>query len=95
MVVVCDDERDQVKSKSASGEAGLHPGYLKASMVVMDLTAPKPTAFMRAAVARGCGAVLPQEILPQQLILQSKEVTGQKADAKVLREALAPFFEEE
>ncbi len=94
-VVVCDDEREQVKSKSATGEAGLHPGYLKSSMVVMDLTAPKPTTFLQAAVARGCGAVLPREILPEQLALQAKQVTGQEADSRIIREALAPFFEEE
>jgi 3-dehydroquinate dehydratase / shikimate dehydrogenase len=94
-VVVCDDERDQVKSKSAAGEAGLHPGYLKASMVVMDLTAARPTAFLRAAKLRGCGVVLPGQILPEQLAVQANLVTGQAADIMHIRESLRPFLEEE
>jgi 3-dehydroquinate dehydratase/shikimate dehydrogenase len=94
-VVVCDDEHDQVKSKTATGEAGLHPGYLKASMVVMDLSAPRPTAFLRGAKARGCGVVFPRDLVPEQLALQVGLLTGQPADLKMLREQMAPFFEEE
>jgi len=94
-IVVCDDEHEQVKSKSATGEAGLHPGYLKASMVVMDLTAPRPTAFLRAAKLRGCGVVYPRQLLPEQLALQASLVTRQPADVGLLRDSLAPFFEED
>ena len=94
-IVVCDDERDQVKSKSATGEAGLHPGYLKASMVVMDLTGPRPTPFLQGAKQRGCSVVYPRELLPEQLALQAQLVTGQPADVNLLRNSLAPFFEED
>lgn len=94
-VVVCDDEHDQVKSKSATGEVGLHPGYLKASMVVMDLSAPRPTAFLRGAKSRGCGVVYPRDLVPAQLALQASLLTGQPADLKLLREQMAAFFEEE
>ena len=92
IVVVCDDERDQVKAR---GEAGLHPGYLKSGMVVMDLTSSRPTPFLSAAKQRGCRAVFPVDILPDQLALQASLVTGQPADINRIRESLAPFFEEE
>jgi shikimate 5-dehydrogenase len=94
-IVVCDDERDQVRSKSATGEAGLHPGYLKAGMVVMDLTAPRPTAFLRGAKSRGCGVVYPRQLVLEQIALQASLLTGQHADVKLLRDSLSPFFEED
>ncbi len=94
-IVVCDDERDQVKSKTATGEAGLHPGYLKAGMVVMDLTAPRPTAFLRGAKARGCGVVYPRQLLPEHIALQARLLTGQQPDMNLVRSSLTPFFEED
>ncbi|HEV8061290.1 MAG TPA: type I 3-dehydroquinate dehydratase [Gemmataceae bacterium] len=94
-IVVCDDERDQMKSKTATGEAGLHPGYLKAGMVVMDLTAPRPTAFLRGAKSRGCGVVYSHQLWPEQIALQANLLTGQQPDMNLVRTSLAPFFEED
>ncbi len=94
-VVVCADEREHVKAKAGAADGGLHPGFLKPGMVVMDLTAARPTPFLAAAKQRGCRAVLPAEILPEQLARQASLVTGQPADINRIRESLAPFFEEE
>src|SRR5207248_7575164 len=37
VLVVCDEEKDEARGKA--GAAGVHPGYLKAGMTVLDLTA--------------------------------------------------------
>ena len=39
VLVVCSDERDKLREKSRSGEAGVHGSYLKPGMTVMDLSA--------------------------------------------------------
>src|SRR5438094_722940 len=36
VLVVCDTEKDH---KARSGEVGVHPGYLRSGMTVLDLTA--------------------------------------------------------
>lgn len=94
VIVICDDEVDQVRSKDKEAAAGLHPGYLKSTMVVMDLTAPRLTSFARDAKARGCGVVDPRMILPEQIASQAQLVFGKAPDAAVLNAALAPFLEE-
>ena len=54
VLVVCDDEKEQTR-----GKAGLHPGYLKPGMTVLDLTASgRRSRFRpRRGGATGCAVV--------------------------------------
>src|SRR5207253_3018724 len=49
VLVVCDDEKDH---KARSGEGGVHPGYLRPGMTVLDLTA----AFAASPLLREAAA---------------------------------------
>lgn len=71
-------------------EGELHPGFLKAGMTVIDVTAlPRKTALMRAAEERGCGIVAPADLLIEQVRRQVKCLTGEEA-ARAPLEALMP-----
>jgi 3-dehydroquinate dehydratase/shikimate dehydrogenase len=90
VLVVCSEEKDKVKDKSRSGEAGIHSGYLKTSMTVMDLSAmPLKSRLLDDAEARGCAVVSPREVLLGQLELQVRLVTGKELPRAVLERAMA------
>lgn len=92
ILVVCDDVDDPADRP----KAGIHPGHLKPSMAVMDLTnMPLRTDFLREAEARGCLTVSPRDVLVGQLALQVRLVADKEADPKALEEAVAAHVEEE
>jgi 3-dehydroquinate dehydratase/shikimate dehydrogenase len=77
-------------------ESAVHPGYLRSTMTVMDLTAAvRPSPLLREAAARGCAVVSPREVLLEQLALQVGKITGQAADRGVLAAAVPEFLAEE
>jgi 3-dehydroquinate dehydratase/shikimate dehydrogenase len=95
VLVVCDDERNQGKAKTQSGEAGLHASYLRPGMTVMDLTSGAQSShLLREAIARGCNAVSPRHVLREQLGLQLRLITGKEVSRALLDKALASVKDE-
>jgi 3-dehydroquinate dehydratase/shikimate dehydrogenase len=90
VLVVCSEEKEKLRDKARSGEVGVHGGYLKPSMTVMDLSAmPLSTPLLEDAEVRGCAVVSPRQVLLGQLELQVKLITGHDAPAGVLADALS------
>src|SRR5262249_34199405 len=90
VVIVCDDEAELAKSRKGEA-AGLHPGYLRPGMTVMDLTSTtEKTPLVREAQLRGCSVVTPRQLLLGQLELQTRLLTGKDVPPEVLDKALPP-----
>ena len=65
--------------------AGIHSGYLKSSITVMDLTATmKRTPLLDEAKARGCVIVEPRDLFLRQLQQQASVLTGKPVPPEVL-----------
>jgi 3-dehydroquinate dehydratase / shikimate dehydrogenase len=93
VLVVCDEEKEEAHGKPG---AGVHPGYLKPGMTVLDLTAGlRKTALLREAEARGCTAVAPRELFLDRVELQARLFTGKPVPRPVLSAALPAWLEEE
>jgi len=91
VLVVCDDESD-----AKTGKAGVHAGYLKTGMTVMDLTAgARLSPLLTGAQMRGCEIVDPLELLLDMLEAQAKTLTGKPVSRDVLRNAIPLRFIEE
>jgi 3-dehydroquinate dehydratase/shikimate dehydrogenase len=89
VLLVCADERDLVRHKGTGEAGGIHPGYLKPSITVLDLTAlPRRSALSREAELRGCPVVSPRDVLLAQLELQLRLMSGHDVPRTVLDEAL-------
>jgi 3-dehydroquinate dehydratase/shikimate dehydrogenase len=92
VLVVCDEEKDP-RSHTA---AGVHPGYLRQGMTVLDLTAAvRKTPLLREAEKRGCSVVSPRQLLFDQLGLQTRLLTGKDVPGEVLTTALPDYLEED
>jgi 3-dehydroquinate dehydratase/shikimate dehydrogenase len=89
VLVVCSAEQEKLKEKARSGEAGIHSGYLKPGMTVMDLTTmPRKSALLSDAEVRGCNVVSPRSLLLDQLQLEVRLITGQDVPREVLEAAV-------
>jgi shikimate 5-dehydrogenase len=94
VLVVCDEEKEEFRNRV--GQVGIHPGYLKSSMTVMDLTAAlRRSDLLREAQSRGCHVVLPRELLLDRLEQQARLFTGTPVPREVLAKALPPWLAEE
>ncbi len=92
VLVVCDVEREPGVKGIA---AGLHPGYLRPGMIVMDLTAGvRRSDLLREAQTRGCQVVVPRELLLDRLELQSRLFTGKSVPRDVFADALPRWLKE-
>jgi 3-dehydroquinate dehydratase/shikimate dehydrogenase len=92
VLIVCDAEKDQAPGKSSGG---VHAGYLKPGMTVMDLAATlRDSEFTAEAAARGCLVVHGLDLLLEQLNLQAQKLTSKEVPAKVLRDALPEWLTE-
>jgi shikimate 5-dehydrogenase len=90
VLLVCDDEAEPAKAGKPA-VAGLHPGYLKPGMTVLDLTTPtKKTPLVREAELRGCGVVTPHALLLDQIETQARLITGKDVPREVLAAAVPP-----
>jgi 3-dehydroquinate dehydratase / shikimate dehydrogenase len=87
--------RDGSKASDADDEElPLHPGYLKASMVVADLTAGvQPSKFLREAAVRGCAVVSPGRVLIERVREHVRKVGGE-VPVPLLEEKLAVWVSE-
>lgn len=87
VLILCDDEAEQAHARKS--DAGVHPGYLKASMAVMDLTTgDAPGPLLQEAQRRGCAVVTPRDLLLAQLEEQVRLLTGERVPRDVLTNAL-------
>jgi 3-dehydroquinate dehydratase/shikimate dehydrogenase len=88
VLVVCDDEGAGGKS----GKSGLHAGYLRPGMTVMDLTgAGGPTTLLREAELRGCNTIASKQVLFQQVAAQAQLLTGKDTPVEALAACDWPF----
>jgi 3-dehydroquinate dehydratase/shikimate dehydrogenase len=93
VLVVCPEESG---AAARPGGEGVRPGYLRAGMTVLDLTAGvTPSPLLRAAEDQGCTAVAPRQLLAGVLGTQFRRLTGEDVPREVLADALAPFEDRE
>jgi 3-dehydroquinate dehydratase/shikimate dehydrogenase len=112
ILVVCDDERGAVHpgqeraAHAGSGSSastthhssltGVHSGYLRQGMTVMDLTAlPRRSVLLQEAQARECRVVEPRQILLELASWQTHLIAGQDMPREPLEKALGELIEEE
>jgi 3-dehydroquinate dehydratase/shikimate dehydrogenase len=95
ILIVCDLETDHIRSKRSSPEAGIHPGFLRPGMVVIDLTArTERSALLNEAATRGCHVVEPSFVLREQLIAQLRLIAGKDVPREVVQEKLDSLLAE-
>jgi 3-dehydroquinate dehydratase/shikimate dehydrogenase len=93
VLAVCEEEQDP---RGRSAAAGVHPGYLRPGMAVLDLTAgPRKSPLLREAEARGCATVAPGQLFVDRLAAQARLLTGKQVPHEVFAAGLDRFFEEE
>ena len=81
-----DDESDDDKLP-------IHPGYLKSSMTVMDLTTiPRRSRFLDEAKVRGCGIVSPAALLIEQVREHVQRISDLDIPRDVLRAKLVEWI---
>ena len=96
VLVVCDDERTEGDAKKQTGKSGIHAGYLRPGMTVMDLTAAAGlTALLREAETRGCNTIDPKQALVHQLTAQAQLLTGKETPIDVLEQTLRTLVGED
>jgi 3-dehydroquinate dehydratase/shikimate dehydrogenase len=94
VLIVCDEEKIETATRTL--DAGLHSGYLKPGITVMDLTAlPRRSPLLRDAEARGCPVVAPTDVLLNQLTMQIQLLTGKELPRDRLAEVLTAALGEE
>src|SRR5439155_17356072 len=86
VLIVCDEEKDEGMGR---GAAGVHPGYLKAGMTVMDVTAELArTPLLQGAAERGCLVVEPRDLLLDRLELYARKIAGAETPRDLLASAI-------
>jgi shikimate 5-dehydrogenase len=89
VLVRCAEERLPLKKGSSDQTGDIHPGYLKPSITVLDLTAlPRLSEFAKAARDRGCPVVRPRQLLVAQCQRQVHLLSGKDVPREVLLESL-------
>jgi 3-dehydroquinate dehydratase/shikimate dehydrogenase len=89
VLIVCEAEQQHAALKGRGGETGVHSGYLKPSMVVMDLTAQvRPSPLLRDAAQRGCAIVSPRSVLREHVLRLVKLIAGKDPSPGPVDEAI-------
>jgi 3-dehydroquinate dehydratase/shikimate dehydrogenase len=95
VLVVCDTEKAPGHSRGG-GEGGIHPGYLKRGMTVLDARPGLQKSTLTAeAERRGCGVVGPRQLWLEQVALQARLLTGKDVPRQRLADAAPWLMEEE
>jgi 3-dehydroquinate dehydratase / shikimate dehydrogenase len=93
VLVVCRDKGADAEDED--DKLPIHPGYLKSSMTVLDLTSiPRRSRFFHEAKLRGCDVVSPSALLVEQVRAHVQRVGGQEVGRDVLRDKLAQWLDE-
>jgi shikimate 5-dehydrogenase len=96
VLIICAEEQRHATLKSKSGETGLHAGYLKPSITVMDLTASmRGSEMLRGAAERGCPVVSPHGVLTEHITRWINLITGKEAASPAVRQAIDDALGEE
>jgi hypothetical protein len=91
VLIVCDEEKDE-----KAGKGGIHTGYLKGGMIVLDLTAnTRKSATLQGAEMRNCDIVVPMDLLLDILEMQARTLTGKPVARDVLKNAIPARFRED
>src|SRR5262249_49214109 len=91
VLVVCDEEKEAVR-----GATGIHSGYLKPGMTVLDLTATlRRTPLLKGAADHGCLIADPRDLLLDQLQLYARKIAGKETPRDVLLAAVPEYLREE
>ncbi len=73
VLVVCSHEEEKLSGKLRSGETGVHAGYLKPTMTVLDLTSmPQDSKLVAEARERECRVVEPKLVFLNHMRLLAK-----------------------
>jgi 3-dehydroquinate dehydratase/shikimate dehydrogenase len=89
VLIVCD-------GGGAEEDAGIHPGYLRRSMTVLDARAGlQKSALLGEAEARGCAVVVPRQLWLEQIAVQARLLTGKEVPRQLLADAAPWLLEEE
>jgi 3-dehydroquinate dehydratase/shikimate dehydrogenase len=92
VLVLCDNEPEFMGN---TGYSSVHPGYLKAGMTVMDLTAALVlTPVLREARARRCAWAHPRKLLLDQLTMQARLLTGKDLTRQEVEQAMPDFLQD-
>jgi 3-dehydroquinate dehydratase/shikimate dehydrogenase len=93
--LICSEEKLPAKGRSKSSE-GVHAGFLKPEMVVMDLTQmPRKSPLLREAQLRGCRVISPRRLLLEHLSLMLRMITGKEAPREAIKEILRSTIQDE
>jgi 3-dehydroquinate dehydratase/shikimate dehydrogenase len=94
-LIVCAEEKEEGAGHASS--AGIHAGYLKEGITVMDLTASLGmSSLLKDARLRGCPFVEPRQLFLHQLEHQARILTGKPVPLEILAATLPdPSVEEE
>lgn len=93
VLIVCDEERQPQKPGGRIPE-GIHSGYLKPSITVMDLTSRlTATPLLREAATRGCPVVSPRRLFLSHLQRLARMLTGKDAATEVLTATFDPLVD--
>ncbi len=96
VLVVSRDYSPKTQDVETEDELPIHPGYLKASMTVLDLTTfPRRSRFLNEAKSRGSSTVSPARVLVEQARAHVKRIGEKELPAEFLREKLATWLDEE
>jgi shikimate 5-dehydrogenase len=91
VLIACDGE----DAPAGGREGGIHPGYLKKGMTVLDArTGVGKSHLVREAEVRGCHVVAPGRLWLEQVALQARLLTGKEVPREQLAQA-APWMRDE
>jgi 3-dehydroquinate dehydratase/shikimate dehydrogenase len=89
VLIVCREDAE-------GSRPGIHPGYLRENMTVMDLAAGlRRSALLREAHMRGCAVVEPRTLFLDQVELLTRMISGKTVPREVLDKALSAVFDDE
>src|SRR5262249_58397502 len=94
VLIVCATEK--APGHSRAGDGGVHPGYLKRGMTVLDArpdVGKSPLAT--EAAQRGCSVVGPPQLWLEQAAMQARLLTGKDVPRQLLADAAPWIMEEE
>jgi 3-dehydroquinate dehydratase/shikimate dehydrogenase len=94
LIVCVKDEFDPMQGRKIKTQ--IHPGYLKPSITVMDLTSmPDASDLQIEAVKRGCDVVTPRRVLLEQILLSIRLITDQDVPRESIEASINEFAPEE
>jgi 3-dehydroquinate dehydratase/shikimate dehydrogenase len=104
VLIACPEETPHAKPKAKTvggrpgpetGDSGIHAGYLKSGMTVMDLSGTGWTSSLQQEAAkRGCLVVESWQVLREQLAEQLRLITGKGVPQNVLDDKFKGMLED-